>query len=228
MQQTYLDSIWRAGANDAMIAPRPMTTKDAKEVLGRLDGLVLVGGGDVDPALFGQERHPQVYGVEAESDSLELALVLAAIELNVPIFAICRGMQVLNVALGGTLHQHITREPGFGPHGDPREGFALHEVAVEPGSLLAKAVGGVPVIEQCWSFHHQSLDTVAEGLQVTARSSDSAIEAVEWTDPDRAFLLGVQWHPERTSHVDRVQQGLFDEFVRHCAIGTKPNLPRTP
>jgi putative glutamine amidotransferase len=217
MQQTYLEGVWRAGGNDAMIAPRPMTTEHAKELLSRVDGLILVGGGDIDPALFGQTPHPQVYGVDAEHDSLELALVHAAIELGVPTLAICRGMQVLNVALGGNLHQHITREPGFGSHGDPREGFALHGVSVEPGTLLAKAIGGSPTIDQCWSFHHQALDQLGDGLRVTAVSDDGAIEAVEFTDADRSWMLGVQWHPERTAHTDHVQQGLFDELIRQSS-----------
>jgi putative glutamine amidotransferase len=216
MQQTYLDGVWRAGGNDAMIAPRPMTTDDAKEILCRVDGLVLVGGGDVDPALFGQPPHEQVYGVDADSDSLEIALVRAATDLGVPTLAICRGMQVLNVAFGGTLLQHITREPGFGPHGDPREGFALHRVSVEPATHLAKAVGGAPTIEQCWSFHHQAIDRVADGLRITATSDDGTIEAVEWADPEQPWMMAVQWHPERRAHTDHVQQSLFDELIRQA------------
>ncbi len=103
---------------------------------------MIVGGGDMDPALFGQERHPNVYDVEPHSDSLELALATAAFEMGKPFLAICRGMQVLNVALGGTLHQHITRQPGFGEHGDPSEGKAMHSVDVDAGTVLAKAIGG--------------------------------------------------------------------------------------
>lgn len=217
MQQTYLDAVWRAGGNDAIIAPRDLAHNVALDLMSRVDGLVLVGGGDVDPALYGQQAHPQVYGVREESDAVEFALLRAALEVEVPTLAICRGMQVLNVALGGTLHQHITRQPGFGHHGDPREGFHLHPVSVEADSLLSKTIGGSPTIDQCWSYHHQSLDVIAEGLRVTGQSTDDAIEAIELADPDGPWVIGVQWHPERTAHVDRVQQGLFDELVRQAS-----------
>lgn len=221
MQYPYVESLWRAGATEMMLAPRRMSLADAKEVLFRADALVLVGGGDVDPALFGQAPHSSVYDVEPASDSMEMSLALAALELHVPMLAICRGMQILNVALGGTLHQHITREPGFGSHGDPREGHAEHPVDVVGGSNLDKAIGGASAIELCWSFHHQAIDRVADGLVISARSSDGAVESVEPSDPNVAWTVAVQWHPERTSHVDPVQQGLFDELVRQAALARR-------
>jgi putative glutamine amidotransferase len=217
MQYTYLESIWRAGGREMMLAPRVIDVTEAREVLRRADGLILVGGGDVDPARYGQERHESVYDVEDASDALEMSLALAAIELRVPMFAICRGMQVLNVALGGTLHQHITRGPGIGPHGDPSEGAAVHPVDVSAGSTLAASVGGSRAIDACWSYHHQAIDRLADGLVVSARSSDGTVEAVELADRSAAWTLAVQWHPERTSDSDPVQQGLFDELIRQAA-----------
>lgn len=212
MQYTYLESLWRAGCDEAIVAPRPLSDAEARNYLSRVDGLVLVGGGDMDPALFGQERHPRVYDVEPKSDALELALAKAAFEMGKPFLAICRGMQVLNVALGGTLHQHITGESGFGEHGDPAEGKAMHGVEVEAGSMLSKAIGGETTIEECWSFHHQAIDSLAPGLTVSARSYDGAIEGIERADPAAGWVLGVQWHPERTSHRDPLQQALFNEL----------------
>ncbi len=216
MQYTYLESIWRAGGVEMMLAPRLIDVAEARDVLRRADGLILVGGGDVDPAQYGQSPHDSVYDVEPTSDALEMSLALAAIELRVPMFAICRGMQVLNVALGGTLHQHITRAPGVGPHGDPREGAAVHSVDVTVDSRLSACIGGAASIDGCWSYHHQAIDCLADGLVVSARSSDGTIEAAELADPSSAWTLAVQWHPERTSVSDPLQQGLFDELVRQA------------
>jgi putative glutamine amidotransferase len=216
MQYTYLESIWRAGGIEMMLAPRIIDVSDARDILRRADGLILVGGGDVDPSLYGQSAHDSVYDVEPTSDALEMSLALAAIELRIPMFAICRGMQVLNVALGGTLHQHITRAPGIGPHGDPREGAAVHAVDVAEGSTLAGCVGDASSIDRCWSYHHQAIDRLADGLVVSARSSDGTIEAAELADRSSAWTLAVQWHPERTSDSDPLQQGLFDELVRQA------------
>jgi putative glutamine amidotransferase len=122
---------------------------------------------------------------------------------------------VLNVARGGTLVQHITGKVPFQAHGQPGEGFALHSVAVEPGSQLAKAQGGASTIAQCWSYHHQVIDELGRGLRVTARADDGAIEGVELADSP-AWLVAVQWHPERTADVDPAQQALFDELVRQA------------
>jgi putative glutamine amidotransferase len=218
MQTRYLEGIWRAGGMEAIVAPRMMSADDAHEYLSRVDGLVLVGGGDVDPSLYGAEREPQVYGVEPESDALEIALVNAAIGQGVPTLAICRGMQVLNVARGGTLVQHITRKPGYANHGQPGEGSALHRVDIEPGSLLAKAQGGAGAIDNCWSYHHQILDRLGEGLIVSARSEDGVVEAVEMSSAaSKGWLVAIQWHPERTAHKDPAQQALFDALVEQSA-----------
>ena len=218
IQTRYLEGVWRAGGMESMVAPRMMTPEEANDYVSRIDGLVLVGGGDVDPARYGAEPHPRTYGVSAESDALEIALVNAAVEQGVPTLAICRGMQVLNVARGGTLVQHITREPGYGKHGQPGEGAAMHSVEVEPGSLLAKTQGGASTVESCWSYHHQALGSLGEGLIVSARSTDGAVEAVELLPSEaKGWLVGIQWHPERTAHKDPAHQALFDSLVEQAA-----------
>lgn len=218
MQTRYLEGIWRAGGLESIVAPRMMTPEDADDYVSRIDGLVLVGGGDVDPVLYGAEPEPQVYGVNAESDALEIALVNAAVAQGVPTLAICRGMQVLNVARGGTLLQHITRRPGYDNHGQPGEGPAVHLVDIEPGSLLSKSQGGATSIEKCWSYHHQALDTLGAGLIVSARSRDGVVEAVELTgSAAKGWLVAIQWHPERTAHEDSSQQALFNALVEQAA-----------
>lgn len=217
-QYTYLEGVWRAGGLEALLAPRMLSDDEADEIVERLDGLVLVGGGDVDPARYGAEPHRHIYGVYATSDSLELALTHAALRAELPILAICRGMQVLNVALGGTLDQHITGRPGLINHGQPGAGSALHPVSVEPGTLLAKLQGGASTIDDCWSYHHQVIDQLADGLVVSARSSDGIIEAAEFDDAHyRPWMVAIQWHPERTAHQDAAQQAFFDELVRQAA-----------
>jgi putative glutamine amidotransferase len=217
MQYTYLESLWRADCDEAIVAPRSLNVDQARAYLSRVDGLVIVGGGDVDPARYDQERHPNVYDVEPNSDSLELALATAAFQMGKPFLAICRGMQILNVALGGTLHQHITGQTSFGEHGDPSEGHALHSVDVMAGTMLAKAVGGASTIEQCWSFHHQAINSLGAGLLISARSSDGAVEGIERADSSAGWLVGVQWHPERTSHSDPTQQALFNELAAQAS-----------
>ena len=224
MQYTYLEALWNAGGDEAIVAPRLTDREAMRAYLSRFDGLVLVGGGDVDPSRYGQAQEPEVYGVEESSDSLEIALIEAAVELGLPTLAICRGMQVLNVALGGTLVQHLTGKSPYQEHGQPGEGFALHSVAVAPGSLLAKTQGGASTIEQCWSYHHQVIDQLGEGLVVTARAEDGAIEGVELgraaefgdSGGNSPWLVAVQWHPERTAVSDPAQQVLFDELVRQA------------
>ena len=218
MQHSYLDGVWRAGGMEAMIAPRFVADDEADELVSRLDGLVLVGGGDVDPALYGAARHERVYGVDAASDALEIALAKAALRAELPLLAICRGMQVLNVALGGTLDQHLTGRPGLIDHGQPGAGRALHDVAIVPGSLLAKTQGGASSMANCWSYHHQAVDRVGEGLVVSARSPDGIVEAVEFADAgDRGWMLAIQWHPERTAATDPAHQSLFDELIRQSS-----------
>jgi putative glutamine amidotransferase len=208
VRRRYADAIHRAGGRLLALPPIDDRLDELVEVVARVDGVVLHGGGDLDPARYGAaDRHPAVAGVEPAHDRVELAVVAAALDVGVPVLAICRGMQVLNVALGGTLVQHL--EPSAVDHLD-----ALHEVAVSPGSRLASALGTTAVTGHSW--HHQALDRLGDGLVVTGRAADGVVEAVEL--PGR-WVLGVQWHPEDTAAEDPVNQRLFDAFVAACAAG---------
>lgn len=209
IQTMYVESLQRAGAQEAVLGPRHLDHDEALALLERFDGLVLPGGGDVTPERYGAARAPETFATIPLRDEFEFALCHAAIERRLPIFAICRGTQVLNVALGGTLHQHITDEhPG---HGTPavEGGQDLHEVNVDAGSRTATALGTTRPRVSC--HHHQAIDRLGHGLRVTARGDDGVIEAVE-LDGD-AWVTAVQWHPEDTSADDPAQQGLFDAFV---------------
>ncbi len=169
-----------------------------------LDALVLVGGGDVDPALYSARPHPATSGVNRERDDNELALLGAALASGTPVLAICRGLQLLNVHLGGTLTQHVPDVVGHAGHQPAPGCFGPVEVTIEPGWLLSKAMGESATV-QC--SHHQAVDRLAERLVVTARASDGLIEAVEL--PAAAFVVGVQWHPEQDGDLR-----VFEALVR--------------
>jgi putative glutamine amidotransferase len=207
---TYLDALRRAGAEPVVLPPVPLDRGEAARLLGRFDALVAIGGGDVDPARYGEEAHPEVAHVSAERDGFEIPMLAEAASRGTPTLAICRGMQVLNVALGGTLDQHIIGREGLIEHrsADGAEGV-LHPVRVQPGSRLAKAVGTVEVAS-AWSHHHQALGRVGEGLVPVAWAEDGLLEAVEL---DEGWVVAIQWHAERTAADDPVQQALFDALV---------------
>jgi len=172
----YTDGIERAGGAAVVLPPVPLVQEQAAGRLERFDGLMLTGGADLNPALYGQEADPETYGIDEVVDEYELALVRAALDSGTPVLAICRGIQVLNVALGGTLDQHITGREGFIAHGVPNGGGgALHEVQVEAGTKLAKALGTDRA--QCMSHHHQAIAELGRGLVATAWTSDGVVEA---------------------------------------------------
>lgn len=210
---SYLEALDRAGADGAVLMPTAFEPAEAVRLLSRFDGLVLVGGGDIDPARYGQEASPELAYVNPARDSFEIPLVLAAVEQAVPTLAICRGAQVLNVALGGTLHQHISDREELVAHRSPdgTEGV-LHGVRVQAGSRLAKAMATERA--EAFSHHHQALDRLAPGLVAVAWSDDGLIEAVEC---ERGWVLGLQWHAERTAAADPAQQAIFDALVEQAA-----------
>ena len=216
----YVVALQRAGVRPVLLPPA--LGADPTEVLAPFDGLLLAGGGDVDPDRYGAtSTHPAVYGVDATRDEAELSLVPAAAALDLPTFAICRGMQVLNVALGGTLHQHLPDLSGLDLHGHPTEDSSvLHEVRIAGGSRLAGACGREDL--RCTSHHHQGVDRLADDLRAVAWSGDGLIEAVE-PEGDR-WVVGVQWHPEMTAGEDPSQQALFDEFARFVGHHQKERL----
>jgi putative glutamine amidotransferase len=214
----YLDCLRRAGARTAIVSPGEPAP--AEEVLEPFDGLLLVGGGDVDPRRYGQEPSEHVYGVEPDRDEFEIALLLAADEMRVPTLCICRGMQVMNVAYGGTLVQHLPGTPGLLEHGVPvADTQSLHDVRTDPQGRL-RATTGVERVT-CSSHHHQGVDRIGRGLRASGWSEDGLVEAIELA-PDRdaddgrheaGWMLGVQWHPEDTAERDPAQQSLFDALA---------------
>ncbi len=208
----YLEALHRAGAQGAVLLPVPLDADGAAEVLERFDGLLLTGGDDLDPATYGQEPHPELLPVDTDADAFEIALIRAAIEHEVPTLAICRGIQVLNVALGGSLDQHITGRDGLINHGVPHVGGAMHDVRVEPESKLAEAMEVLS--PACHSHHHQALDRLGEGLRPVAWAEDGIVEGLELED---GWIVGVQWHPEDTAADDPDQQRLFMSFVERAA-----------
>ncbi len=208
----YFARVRAAGGLAVMLDPNGAEDGDASELVGRLDAIVLTGGPDVEPGRYGQTPHETVYGTDAVVDDFETTLALAAIDRGVPVLGVCRGLQVLNVALGGSLHQHITELAGVDRHGRPgeRDGELHHEVALEPGSRIAGIMGTTRPVCSC--HHHQSIDTAASALRVVGRAADGIVEAVEATDAE-AFVVAVQWHPEDTAAHDPHQQALFDAVV---------------
>jgi putative glutamine amidotransferase len=215
LSERYVQGLHRAGARVVLLpAVSGAPACAPEELLAGADGLLLIGGGDLDPATYGQDPHPRSYGFNAARDAMELELARYALAHDVPVLAICRGCQVVNVAAGGTLHQHVVEEPGFDDeiHGRPHEMMlGEHAVEVEPGSHLERALGGLRA-ERCTSAHHQAVDVVGEGLRVTGRSTDGCVEAIEPVEP-HPFALAVQWHPEMSAATDPEQQSLFDALV---------------
>jgi putative glutamine amidotransferase len=191
--RSYIEAVQAAGGIPVLL-PIDQDPQRSQELLHRLDGLLLPGGGDVDPQYYGQQPRTTLRSVDAERDAFELALSRMALERGIPLLAICRGLQVLNVALGGTLHQHLEAFPGTPlSHDNPLDSPARHPVEVSPDSLLAKLLGAGS--HRVNSHHHQAIDRLAQGLRVTARAPDGVIEAVEVQR--HPFALAVQWHPER-------------------------------
>jgi putative glutamine amidotransferase len=212
----YLDAIRRAHAEPVTLTPRRMSLAEAERLLGRFDGLVLMGGPDVSPALYGQDPHESVYGVNDEQDSFEFSLLGAAAQMQFPTLAVCRGLQAANVAFGGTLVQHLGDMDGLVDHAPagfpaPPEGV-LHGVELMTDSRIHSLMGERAI--KGASYHHQAIDRLADGLLATGHSDDGIIEVVEHDDD---WLVGVQWHPEDTAEHDRAQQSLFNNFVAWSA-----------
>ena len=205
----YLQALERAGADSAVLMPSAVDEKEAARRLSRFDGLVVVGGGDVDPARYGAEAHPEVAHVNADRDGFEIPMLRAAVAENLPVLAICRGIQVLNVALGGTLHQHISDWSHLAAHRSPDGSEeAFHDVRVDPGTRLHKAMQAERA--STFSHHHQAIDVLGEGLVAVAWADDGLLEGVEH---ESGWVVGIQWHAEATAAGDPLQQKLFNGFV---------------
>ena len=192
--QTYATAIQAAGGVAVILPPDPAAIEEPDMLLDRIDGLLLAGGSDIDPATYGSEPGPETVGFRAERDEFELALLRRAIERDMPALGICRGMQVLNVARGGTIDQHVPdRLGGAVLHREVAGTYSEHDVEIVAGSLAARAVAGEHATVK--SHHHQGVDRLGEGLAISGYSAtDRIVEAIEL--PDRRYALGVLWHPE--------------------------------
>jgi putative glutamine amidotransferase len=210
----YVASIEGAGGRARVLE----VSESPRKVLGEIDGLLLTGGGDVDPALYGEDRHDSVEDAEPGRDEFEIDLARRAIEANLPLLAICRGAQVLNVAAGGTLVQDIPTSLGASlPHSvtEPKDAIA-HDITVTPGSVLERILGGTASAATCRvnSRHHQAVGRIGQGLVASATAPDGVVEAIE--KPDARFCLGVQWHPENFWRSGEFSP-LFQRFVAEAS-----------
>ena len=204
--QTYSQAITRAGGIPIMLPPISDLAERIDSLLDSCDGIVLQGGGDIDPICYGQEiSSSTVYGVNAHHDRVELEVARQAALRDIPTLAICRGLQIVNVAFGGTLIQDLD---------DPSHKATFHGVDLVPDSLVAAAMK-VERATNCHSWHHQAIDVLGQNLRVTGRADDGTIEAVESTQA--TWLVAVQWHPEDSAETDSEQQNLFDALVAACA-----------
>ncbi len=203
----YVEAVRRAGGVPLLIPPGE---SQLEPILARLDGLILTGGGDLDPSHYAGAAHESIYMVDPERDATELALARRIVETGMPCLCICRGAQVLNVALDGTLIEHLPDEVGDElSHRLPERRPTRHPILLEPGSRLAAILGRERI--EAVSWHHQAVRRPGSGLQVVARAPDGTIEALEM--PSHPWLLAVQWHPEMTAATDPVQERLFQALV---------------
>jgi putative glutamine amidotransferase len=208
--ENYVDAVRRAGAHAALLLPGD--ERSPEELLDRFGALMLVGGGDVVPERYGQQAVDEIYGLEPDRDEFEITLLHRALERDVPTLCICRGMQVMNVAFGGDLVQHLPDDDRFMAHGVPTDAESLlHDVKLLAGSRIAEAAGAEVVSSS--SHHHQGVDRLGEGLMATGWTEDGLVEAIE---TERGWIVGAQWHPEDTAASDPAQQGLFNALVRRA------------
>ncbi len=205
--QRYSKAIERAGGIPVMLPPIPALDDGRIDtLLERVDGVLFHGGGDLDPRLYGQEASAeQLYGIVAEHDAVELAVMRAAIARDAPVLGLCRGLQVLNVACGGTLQQDIGTETHW---------MRYLPVTLDSGSRLAKAFG-TDQPEHCHHVHHQAIDRLGDGLRIVGHAADGMPEAVEFEAA--RWIVATQWHPEDNAVDDATQQCVFDELVRQAS-----------
>jgi len=230
LNAAYVRALESVGLVPIVVPPFADANAGAR-ILDAVAGLVLTGGEDVDPAAYGEAPHPELGPVNRARDATELALLAAARDRRVPTLAICRGVQVVNVALGGTLVQDLPSQRGeAAPHDlDDRRGARVHDVHVRPGSRLATVLGGDTLTVN--SIHHQALDRVADAIRVSAQSPDGVIEGVESAD-ERWWMLGVQWHPEELVETaepwDRRLFAAFADACRRRVSSASTSLPSSP
>jgi putative glutamine amidotransferase len=205
---TYVSAVQDTGALAVLL---PVDSRDPEKLLDRIDGLMVIGGADLDPAVYGQERSAATENTYRDRDEFELALTRGAVERGLPFLGICRGMQLLNVALGGTINQNLVAADGTNPHRRIVGTFVgtEHDIDLDPGSLVARATG--EEIHEARCHHHQAIDRLGNGLVVTASARDGVPEAIE-LEGDDDWVLGVQWHPEAGD-----KRQLFEAFTEAAA-----------
>lgn len=212
LPESYFELTAAAGGRPVLLPPLRTAAggprQGAEEVVVALDGLVLTGGGDVEPLVYGEEAGPEVAGVDSTRDASERALLRAALRADLPLLAICRGCQVLNVERGGTLHQHLPDVIGHTAHRSAPYVFGDVELETEPGTLASQVFGPKPTVA---CSHHQAIRKLGRGLVATARTHDGVVEAVEL--PGSRFVLAVQWHPEEGN-----DQRPFEALVRAARV----------
>jgi putative glutamine amidotransferase len=224
LPEPYVATLGAAGARTALLPSFQLA--EAEEVLAPFDGLLLAGGGDIEPARYGADDHPEQDGTDPDRDELELELARAAVRTGLPTLGICRGMQLLNVAFGGTLIQHLPELDGRPEHRVEHRNKAkqaMHGLRVEPDSRLAEALGQVEA--EALSDHHQGLDRLGDGFQPVAWAPDGLVEGIE---RDQGWTVGVLWHPESTAAADPAQHRLLRSFVDAASRRGQPFWrPRT-
>jgi putative glutamine amidotransferase len=211
--RTYSHAVQRAGGLALILPPDDVVAESPDELLDMLDGLILAGGSDIDPASYGAKPHPETRNTRPERDRFELALGTRALERDMPVLGICRGMEMLNVIQGGTLDQHL----GLELHRHTPGAFVDHGVRLEAGSLAARVVGDE--LTEVKSAHHQGLDELGEGVIASGYADDGIVEAIEL--PERSFAVGVLWHPEEDER-SRVVGALVEEARSRMGAGAAP------
>jgi putative glutamine amidotransferase len=204
--RTYVDAVVTAGGMPVLLPP---VGRWLPEHVSRLDGLVLAGGADIDPSRYGQAPHPKTGTLRPERDTSEFGLFHLALEADLPVLGVCRGIELINIAMGGTLQQHLPDVVGAEVHNPAPGVFGTNEIKLTPGSAVAGLIGD-HVTVHC--HHHQGIGQLANGLTAVGWSSDGVIEAVEV--PDSGFVVGVQWHPEENSADVRLFEGLVQAARR--------------
>jgi putative glutamine amidotransferase len=210
----YFAGVTAAGGIAVLLPPQPVDREVAVRVLDGLDGLVITGGKDLDPDTYGQQRHPATDEPGRDRDAWEFALLEEALRRGLPVLGICRGAQVLNVALGGTLHQHLPEVIGHGGHQAGNAVFTTMPVRSVAGTRLAELIGESADVP---CYHHQAIAELGDNLVVSGRDTDGVIEAIEL--PGNNFVLAVQWHPEESLHDLRLFTAIVDEARSYAAQG---------
>lgn len=207
LPQVYLNAVTDVGGVAVVLPPQPASPEIARRILSTIDGLILSGGADIDPSRYGAPPHERTGTPRPDRDEFEAALISAAIEAEVPLLGICRGAQMLNVELGGSLLQHLPDVVGDDRYQPGAGVFSEVEIEVDEGSVIARILGGDRRASAHF-YHHQAIDEVGEGLTVTSRTEDGIIESIEL--PDLPFAVAVQWHPEESTRDRRLFTALVD------------------